>query len=256
MSTKCRLACLVFALGGLLVVLPTATQAGKAKPETQEEKDKKARETYTADLVMAYRLMELGETELAKEKKADKASAAVSLLAAAATFRRIAGITLEGSTAEKPTIENSKGQKITDAPDQVEEAPNLTLLSDGLLKKLRELSKKDNLNIEKAIEGIEKGARHACGGPKQISRAIGGNQSHSYHIDVEPLKPVAFAFHGSFPMRVTVVRHDNDNVYGGGTVANANTTFHAGPSKTGKVTLTIRVHNESKQHGSYQMFVN
>jgi hypothetical protein len=57
-------------------------------------------------------------------------------------------------------------------------------------------------------------------------------------------------------MRVTVVRGDNDNIYGGGVVANANTTFHAGPSRTGRVPLTIRVINLSNQAGSYQMFVN
>ena len=57
-------------------------------------------------------------------------------------------------------------------------------------------------------------------------------------------------------MRVTVVRRDNDNPYAVGVIANANTTFHPGASKTGKVGLTIRVINESQQPGKYQMFVD
>jgi hypothetical protein len=252
------LACLVFTLGSMLLVLPSATEAGKPKTESAEEREKREneeRDNYLTDLTMAYRLMEQADAEL-KKKRADKPGAAASLLAAAATFRRISGVSLKATIEEKPLTENSKGEKVTGAIDQVEDPPNLSALAEGLLVRAQNLSTKEKLNLDAVIKGIKECERDTFGGPKHISRVVGADQRHTYHIEVVPLKPVHFTFHSSFPMRVTVVRGDNDNPYGVGNVGNVNTTFHPGPSKTGKVPLTIRVHNIGHQAGSYQMFVN
>jgi hypothetical protein len=254
MSTKFPwLACLVFALGGALVMFPAVTDAGKKRTETQEEKDQKiddAKEAYMNDLVAAYRLQQLA---LADEK--DPASAP-SLIAAAAIFRRLSTVSL-ATIKEKPMIEQGKGDKTTDLVDKVEEAPDLLKLSETLLQKAKTLSDANKLKLDTAIERVQESkTRDVFGGPRQISRGIGGNQWQTYHIDVHPLRPVRFAFHSSFPMKVSVVRSDNDNPYANGVIENASTVFHPGPSSTGRVRLTIRVINISNRSGNYQMFVN
>jgi hypothetical protein len=250
MSASVRwLACL-FTLAGLVIVFPTITDAGKKQKETQEEIERKNRDHYMDDLAMAYRLKELADDDKNESTKAS------SLLAAATTFRRLAGVPLD-TIDEKPVIENVKGEKATELVDKAVGKPDLVILSDKLLDQVGVLSAKKQLKLEKVVDDVRNCKfREAFGGPKHVSRLIGGQQHQTFHVDVVPLRPMHFTFHASIPMRVTIVRADNDNPYDGGIAARANTTYHPGPSRTGKVPITIRVSNLSNQPGSYQLYVN
>jgi hypothetical protein len=204
------------------------------------------------DLIMAYRLKELG---LDKNTPAR----AASLLAAAALFQDLSKVPAGKAWDVKPKIEIIEGDKNAKLVDEVAKAPDLAREAADLLKQARELNTKDNLHLDaliKQIEMPEKSSRHTIGGPKQISRSIGGGQAHTYYLHVQPNSPVNFSFHSPFPMRVTVVRSDNDNPWADGVIANASTTFSPGVSASGQVPVTIRVTNVSNQNGNYQILVN
>jgi hypothetical protein len=246
------LACAVAAVGGLLALLPTATQAGKKPKYDPEAEEKKAQENYMKDLIMAYRLKELG---LDKNTPAR----AASLLAAAALFQDLSTVKPGKALEAKPKIEVGEGDKNAKLVDEVLDAPDLAKEAANLLKQAKQLNEADNLHLEaliKQIETPEKKSRHVIGGPKQVARAIGPGQWQTYTLNVVPNAPVNFAFHGSFPMKVTIVRSDIANPWYDDIVANLSTTFHPGGSPTGHVPITIRVINVSNQGGTYQMFVN
>src|ERR1700693_3214019 len=93
----------VVALACVLAPLPGGADAQKPKKPDPDKEEKEARDNDMKDLVIAYRLKELGQ---------DKTSPSpASLIAAATIFRQLSKFPQGETFKEKPTIEIVKGEK-------------------------------------------------------------------------------------------------------------------------------------------------
>jgi len=248
---------LLLAAAGLCLtaLLPAVSEAQKDKKKRAEATDEKQaddpKDRYITDLMLAYRLVEIG---LQDEKK----PAPEALIAAAGIMRRLAKVPL-APLESKVSVEDAKGGKEQKAAE-VAKAPDLEAEAKDLMETARGQAAKLELNLDPLIKAVENRAntRDLVGGPRQISRSIGGGQTHVHHVEAIGQRPMRFAFHASIPLRLTVVRSDNDNPYGAGIVANAQTVFTPGPGKDGsnRFPVTIRIHNVTGRSENYQLFIN
>jgi hypothetical protein len=240
---------------GLALLFPVVGDAGgkkKTKPGGEQADAQKAaaQENYIQDLNVAYRLKEIGMDKSAPAPEA--------LVAAARILRRLAGVPL-GTLDVKPTIESKDDAKL----DKVNDSPDLLKEAEGLLIEARKRGEAQNLNLDKLIDEVEGSkTRGAFGGPRNINRSIGGNDTHVYHIPFANHLPSCVGFQASIPIRVTVVRSGSDAVVAVGINTRGVCNWHpsgpnSGSPNTGApIGYTIRVQNVSSTPATYRLFTN
>jgi hypothetical protein len=228
--------------GACLLALPASAE--DPKPMEGTEAEKKA--DVVDDLAMAYRLAELGRKDKAPEY----------LITAAGLLRAVSKVKMKPIT-EKPEItadKDGKGDvvdKVNKAPDLKEEAENLFIEAEAMGKSL----KLDLASLLKAAQSRDN-TRDVFGGPRTISRVIGGHQTQVFRFDMVPRTPAAFGFHASIPLTIMVVRSDNNDVWSAGTLRDGKHRQIVPGSRTGVVPVTVRIRNEADVPADYTLWVN
>lgn len=226
-----------------LVLLPGVGDAQK-QPGGEREADLAAQNIN--DLVAAYRLVEIGQTNKAPE----------ALITAASLFRELARVT--GSDAEeKPEISADEGAPKGELLDKEVAAPDLAAKADELFAMAALMGKEQKLDLTGLIKQIKSRDVHRSpvGGMKRIVRAIGPQQKHVYRFKLQAVYPTTFGFQSTMPMRVTAVRGSNDNLYGGGVGTIGSATWRPGGSPGEPVSVTIMVKNVTPVQAQYQFWL-
>lgn len=234
--------------GGMLMLSASPADAQK-KGDLTEEPIVDQKDQDINDLVMAYRLIEIGEKNKAPE----------AIISAASLFRKMSKVKM-APVNEKPGIELDK-----DAPegakalDKVEALPDYEAEANRLFDRASALAAELKLDLEGLITlaKTRKLYRAPVDGPKHVNRLIGAHQNHVYKINVAGKQPLHFGFHSTIPLRISAVRSDNDNTFAAGISNIANATWHPGAGKKGAgVPLTLRISNPSNQPAQYQFLLN
>lgn len=249
-ATRHGLAGVVILAALLALGLPEGALAQKKKKSDEQTTPEEQKSQVIQDMTTAYRLIEVGRD---KNHPAPEA-----LVTAAGLFRKLARVQME-ALAEKPTIEVSKDAPAgTQAVDEVDKAPDLDEEAELLFIEAQALGKQLKLDLAPLISQVKSRptTRAPIGGPRQVHRHIGGNQAQSYHFKLESHRPTYMGFVASFPMRITVVRGDNDHVYTDHMAAVGQYVFaNPGDAPRSHVPITIRIHNVSHQKGSYKFML-
>jgi hypothetical protein len=248
-----RCGVLVLAFGLMLALWPMVADAQKKGKDKEDDTPAKGMDKEAdavgddiADVIGAYKLAEFGRKNKAPE----------ALITAGSLMRGFAKVKLDKIT-EKVDIEVEKGSK--DEPlDKVAKNPDYEEEANALFDEAQAMAATLGVNVDKLVKLAKErpNTRGVIGGARTVHRHIGSHQTQTLHIQFETNRPMALGFHSSFPMHVEIVRHDNDHVWARGTTMHA---FHQGtvPSanRKGRAHVTVRVHNQSRQHGSFQVFV-
>lgn len=228
-----------FALLGVLTLTQAAVPDDKDPATKDKQVDPKIAE-YMEDLAMVGRLTDLGRKQSSPE----------SLLSAAFLLRKISTTGGIDAMKEKPEVE---GEKEAPKPVEVDYKHEI----EELITQAREIAAERKLNLEPLIKDVENRqlTRRVLKGPRQINQKLQPGKSHSYHITVKNKEPFYLSFRASSPLRVTVVRSDNDNALAAGIIpaANANWTPSGGKAQ---VPITIRFANPGAVPVTYQMVLN
>ncbi len=260
MTKRVRWLALLFAAGAVLAVLaPAGVDAGKTKAEIRAEKEAEQERAerqkgsdLVSDLVMAYRLADLGSKEKSPEM----------LITAAGILRQLSKAKLNTVT-EEPVIENEKGKKTgEDASKTVAKSPSLLDEANALFDEATAMADKQNVKLNELINLVKSrpipdiGFRDVVGGPRSITRNIGRGATHVFNFNFVCGRPCAIGFRASFPMRIQAVRDDIghiwiDTITTGGV---HNGVPGGNPSQIARV--TIRVTNIANQGGNYTLWVN
>jgi hypothetical protein len=234
MFRKVRWLVALLAAGGVLW-LGLAAQAAD---------DKATANDVIADAMAAYRMAEFGRANKAPE----------ALVAAASMLKALDKVKLREMEEPPPDEDGKKTEKTPSfaqqAKDLFEEASALgvELKMDAVIEPLIKAARARNI-----------GNRAVIGGPRTINRTIGPNGTQVFHFNFEPEKPGSFGFKASFPMKISVVRSDSAGaVIGDGVTAAGHLVHVFGKAAPGKksVPVTVRIHNESKQAGTFLLLVN
>jgi hypothetical protein len=223
----------VLFLTGLLVGVPSGRADEKKKEELKPDQ-------VVEEITDAYKLVEFGR----------KNSAPEALIAAASVLRSLKGAKL-GKITEKPKIEDD------DKSEEVK-AKNFEEQADDLFEEARAMAAKKGV---RGADGLIKAARDreyrdVVGGPRTINRTIGRHGTHTFEIYVFANQASTFGFRADFPMKISIVRSDNDNVIAAGITATGNVRHHFGGSPSGKVRVTVRITNVGNQAGSYSLYAS
>lgn len=241
----------VLSLSLLAALLALAPSAAQAPPDRETEAAEKAGTEHLERVALVGQLTVFGRETRSPE----------ALITAAGLLKRVAQTGGVGALADKPTIERGP-----DAPKDaalVDEAvtPDYDKEIKQLLNDARDFAAARRLNVEGLIKDTLERAesdktRRVVKGPRQASRKIGGGQHHVFHIQVEPNRPFSVCLRASTPLRVSVVRNDNNRAFALRTAAAFHDTFHpadAGKKKT--VGVTIRIANVGRQGAHYDMLL-
>jgi hypothetical protein len=246
------LAAVLLAAGWGLAALQGVAGEGKKKPGGGEPAagpaaDPKGRDI--ADLMLAYRLVEIGRDK--------KNPAPEALITAAGLFRKLAKVSMTTIT-DKPMIEPAEGaDKGAKLVDETAKAPDLQAKADELFDEAEALGAKLKLNLAPLIKQTKERVsdRSPVGGPRTVARVIGGKQTHVFRFDIHAHQPTHFGIRASIPLRVSVVRSDNDNPMAAGVIAIGEHTWVPG-GNISPVPITIRITNLSTQPAEYQFLLN
>jgi hypothetical protein len=242
---------LLAAVGFLFAALPSTAADPKVKPD--EAADKRADDV--SDIMTAYQLADFG-----KKFKSPEA-----LITAAGYFRKAAALQkdkLLKDLDQKPEVKDEKDLPKGEAPKGDPTPPNFEAEAAKLFDEASTLGLEQKLNVEPLIKAAKardykpEGTRAVIGGPRTITRWIQGGQTHSFKFDFEPLMPLAIGFRATAPLKATVVRADNDNVWTAAITAGGVHRGTPGGSRTGVVPVTIRFTNVGQQPIQYTLFVN
>jgi hypothetical protein len=240
----------MMAAAGLMALMPDGADAQKKKKDPAKAGEEYKAEDVLNDIIAAYRLKEFGE----KHKSPEALIAAGSLLRKAATAK------IE-NIAEQPIIEDDKGNKV-DTPKEPAKSVSLADEADGIFAHALVMANKLELSgVDKLIQLAEKreykqpGERAVIGGPQAIQRTINPGQTQVYHFKFQPQMPCAIGLRSTFPMQITVVRSDNDQVWVATTTTVGVHHHMPGPGKK-NIPVTVRVRSLAPQVGMYQLFVN
>ena len=185
MTTRVRWLALLFVSGAALAVLaPAGVDAGKTKAEKraeeEAEKERAAQQKnadLVSDLVTAYRLADLGRKQKSPEM----------LITAAGMLRQLSNAKL-GTVKEQPVIENAKGEKTDDDPSKlVVKAASLLDEANDLFDEADAMGQLQKANVGALIKLVKDrplvGYRDVVGGPRSITRNIGGHQNNSFNFE-------------------------------------------------------------------------
>ncbi len=257
----------VVASGCFALLLPVVSNAGDG-PKAEELATAEKQDNYVKDLMMAYRLKELGTAHVPRGKGKVEYTSPESMVAAARLFFDLAATKVD-ELKVTPTIE-SEGGKGVDQVDKVDVPSDLKKEGDALLALAKKASQDQKLNLDAVLKNLEKiskrlddeATRGAIGGPRNINRTLGGHDAHVYHIQFAAHIPATVGFQANIPIRVTVVRTGNDNVVAAGINTRGVCNWFPDTQKKGKaitgapITYTIRVYNLSKTPAHYRLFTN
>jgi hypothetical protein len=236
-------AALLVAASSTLVWLPAPALAQKKpKPDPdQEKKEKQAQEErYVKDLMLAYRLKDLGYD---KDRPAPE-----MLIAAARLFRQLARVSV-AAEEQKPKV---KGEG--PAVDEAVKPPDLEQQAKELLRDAADIAATLKLDVASLIKDVQTDnlTRAVYGGPRQITRKIGPGQMHIYEFTIAG--PTVFAVRGTIPIGVSAV-----HVWDGG----QHTWLDGvGPlveriwTPNGPCKMVITIGNVHKHPAAYQLFIN
>jgi hypothetical protein len=251
MKTSRFLALGLVLAGSLLVAvassLPGAQQVAAAADPARPAADEKMAEPDPKVVELMETLGTVGKlTDIGRKQSSPEA-----LLTAAFLLRKLSHTTIK-DLAEKPTVEGEKdtGEALTGnaLTDSYKKEMN------ALIDEARNMGLDRKLNLEPLIKDLETRelTRLVVGGPQQVTRSIAVNATHVYNIKAEVQRPFYFSFRASTPLRVSVVRADDNNTYAAGILPGANATWTPGGSKA-IAPITIRITNVSKQPAQYQL---
>ena len=226
----------VLLLGGLLVAVPPSAADEKKDEEPKPE------EKVVEEITNAYRLAEFGRKNKSPE----------ALIAAGSVLRSLKGARLAKITDKPKFEEDDKSEEV--------KGKNFEEQADDLFEEDRAIAAKEKI---RGVDGLIKAAkdreyRAVVGGPRNINRTIGARATHVFNIDVFPNQFSTFGFRADFPMKVSIVRSDNENVIAAGITAAGNVRHHFGNAAPGarKVRVTVRIHNVGNQAGSYSLYAS
>jgi hypothetical protein len=234
-----------------LLLLPAGADAQKKKKDPGKAGEQYKAEDVLNDIITAYRLKEFGE----KHKSPEALIAAGSLLRKAATAK------LE-NIAEQPTIEDDKGNKVEASKEPAksvslaDEADTIFAHALGLANELKLTGIDKLIQLAEKREYKQPGERAVIGGPQAIQRTINPGQTQVYHFKFQPQMPCAIGLRSSFPLQITVVRSDNNQVWVATTTTVGVHTHMPGPGPKKGIPVTVRVRSLAPQTGLYQLFVN
>lgn len=243
------------AVAGLMVLLPGGASGQKNEATTEKEAKQEAqlKADDISDLLLAYRLVELGRN---KDKPAPEA-----LIAAGSIYLRLSKVKM-GTIAEKPTIQVDKKDDTGGPVDMViDEAPDLEKEANLLFDEAEFMAKKEKTDAAPLINLVKnRGERGTLHGPKTVSRAIGPFQTQTFRLNYVPFRPAALGFKASVPMHVEVMRTDK-----AANVWYVTTGMHGGFNQVvgingfppgSAVPVRVIIQNMTQAHARYTLFTN
>jgi hypothetical protein len=250
---------LLVAAGCLLTATTSTAADPKDKPVSKEKMtpedaaDKRADDVN--DIMTAYQLADFGKKHRSPE----------ALITAAGFFRKAALLQkdrLLKEIEERPEVSDEKDLPKGDAPRGDARAPDFEEEAGKLFDEASTIALELKLNVEPLIKAARareyksEATRAVIGGPRTITRHIRGGQTHVFKFNFEPQMPCAIGFRATMPLKATVVRGDNDNVWAAAISTGGMHRGVPGASRSGKVPVTIRFTNIGSQPVQYTLFVN